>query len=93
MINWNKIKLEWETTKITLVALADRCDIKLATLKSSKSRETWVRSAHKKDATKTKKVGTISKKDTTNLEEEIPSLDELVEKLGISEKQSLFCIY
>ncbi len=59
MANWDDIKQEWETTKITLADLAERHGIKLGTLKSRKSREKWSRDATKKDATKTSKVATI----------------------------------
>ncbi|WP_312145640.1 phage terminase small subunit [Lysinibacillus capsici] len=62
MANWDEIKLEWETTKITLADLAEKHDIKLGTLKSRKSREKWSRDATEKDATKTKKVATKEKK-------------------------------
>ncbi len=55
MPNWNEIRQEWETTKITLTKLADKHDVKLGTLKSRKSRESWSR-----DAT-SKKYATISK--------------------------------
>ncbi len=58
MPNWEDIRKEWETTKITLAALANKHGIKLGTLKSRKSREGWSRDATKKDATKTEKVAT-----------------------------------
>lgn len=61
MANWDEIKLEWETTKITLADLAEKHNIKLGTLKSRKSREKWSRDATEKDATKTKKVATEEK--------------------------------
>ncbi|MFJ7971306.1 terminase small subunit [Psychrobacillus sp. NPDC096389] len=93
MINWDEIKIEWETTKITLAALAEKHDIKLGTLKSRKSRDAWSRSATKKDATKKKKVATILKKDATKSAEELPSLDELIDDISMTEKQQLFCIY
>ncbi|MEK3973709.1 terminase small subunit [Psychrobacillus sp. FSL K6-1267] len=93
MVNWDEIKQEWETTKITLAALAEKHDIKLGTLKSRKSRESWVRGIPKIDATKSKKVATNSKKDATNSVDEIPSLDQLIEDISMTEKQSLFCIY
>lgn len=54
MVNWDDIKYEWETTKITLKGLAEKHDIKLGTLKSRKSREGWSRDPIKKDATKQK---------------------------------------
>jgi len=81
MANWDEIKLEWETTKITLADLAEKHDIKLGTLKSRKSREKWSRDATEKDATKTQKVATISSKDATEsdsneiLQDEPPKKD------------------
>lgn len=60
-MNWEEIKREWETTKITLAALAEKHDVKLGTLKSRKSREKWSRDATKKDATKSRKVATTKK--------------------------------
>lgn len=85
MINWDEIKQEWETTKITLAVLAEKHDIKLGTLKSRKSREAWVRGAPKKDATKKKKDATISKR--------MQLKEVFVESNDLTEKQRLFCIY
>ncbi|WP_431811919.1 phage terminase small subunit [Lysinibacillus sp. FW12] len=67
MANWNEIKLEWETTKVTLAKLAEKYDVPLGTIKSQKSRDSknghpWTRDAIEKDATKTKKVATKEKK-------------------------------
>ncbi|MCM3787464.1 hypothetical protein M3221_03420 [Domibacillus indicus] len=59
MAKWDTIRSEWETTKITLTALAEKHDIKLGTLKSRKSREGWSRDPTKKDAIKSEKVATI----------------------------------
>jgi len=56
--NWNKIREEWETTKITFKALAEKHDVKEGTLKSRRSREKWTRN---KGATKKKKDATIKK--------------------------------
>lgn len=58
MPNWDEIKKEWETSKITLKDLAAKHDVKLGTLKSRKSRERWSRDLTKKDATKIEKVAT-----------------------------------
>ncbi|NOG28533.1 hypothetical protein [Lysinibacillus fusiformis] len=86
MANWDEIKLEWETTKITLADLAEKHDIKLGTLKSRKSREKWSRYTTEKDATKTKKVASISSKDATEphtdeiLQDEPPKKDGRVKK-------------
>ena len=56
MPNWEKIRKEWETSNITLKALAEKHNVKLGTLKSRKSREKWSKDASKKDATKEKKL-------------------------------------
>ncbi len=59
MPNWDEIRKEWETTKITFKALAEKHDVKEGTLKSRRSREQWSRDAtSKKDATKNNKVAT-----------------------------------
>lgn len=66
MANWDAVRQEWENSKITLKALAEKHDVKLGTLKSRKSREKWSRDATgKKDATKSKMVAT-SDKDAKN---------------------------
>ncbi|EAZ84564.1 hypothetical protein AB9L15_03905 [Lysinibacillus fusiformis] len=91
MANWDEIKLEWETTKITLAKLAEKHDVPLGTIKSQKSRDTkngnpWTRDATEKDATKSRKVATISSKDATDpdaneiLQDEPPKKDGRVKK-------------
>ncbi|WP_412762701.1 terminase small subunit [Priestia megaterium] len=91
-MNWDAIRKEFETSDITLSALADKHDIKLGTLKSRKSREKWQR-ATKKDATKPKKVATKKKKDaTTNLIRD-DAIEAIVESDELTEKQRLFCLY
>lgn len=58
MPNWEEIQKEWETTKITFKALAEKHGVKEGTLKSRRSREKWSRDAtdatakSNKDATK-----------------------------------------
>lgn len=85
-MNWEEIKNEWETTKITLAALAEKHDVKLGTLKSRKSREKWSRDATKKDATKQpKKDATIKKVATIK--------EPVIESDNLNDKQRLFCIY
>lgn len=69
MPNWEEIRNEWETTKITFKALAERHGVKEGTLKSRRSREKWSRDATKKDATvKNERVATNSS-DNSNSEE------------------------
>lgn len=89
MANWDEIKQEWETTKITLADLAEKHEIKLGTLKSRKSREKWSRDATKKDATKTTKVATI--KEDAPKEEVVYFSDD--DESGLNDKQRLFIAY
>lgn len=84
-MNWDEIRKEYETTNITLKALADKYGIKLGTIKSRKSREGWIKDATlKKSATKKKKVATPKKVATTK---PVILSDEL------TDKQKLFCLY
>lgn len=77
-MNWDEIRKEFETSKITLKALAEKHDIKIGTLKSRKSREGWSRDPTKKDATKKKKVAT---------------LEPVIESDDLTDKQKMFCLY
>ncbi|MFJ6264409.1 phage terminase small subunit [Lysinibacillus xylanilyticus] len=65
MTNWDAIRKEWETTRITLIELAEKHGVKEGTLKSRKSREGWKKVATKKDASEKKKMQP-SKKDATS---------------------------
>ncbi|AVK85279.1 terminase small subunit [Lysinibacillus sp. B2A1] len=89
MANWDEIKKEWETTKITLADLAEKHEIKLGTLKSRKSREKWSRDATEKDATKITKVATI--KEDASDDEVIYFSDD--DESGLNDKQRLFIAY
>ncbi len=98
MANWDEIKLEWETTKITLAKLAEKHDVPLGTIKSQKSRDSkngnpWTRDATEKDATKIKKVATI-KEDAVKggNSDDIIYFDAEGED-GLTDKQRLFCMY
>lgn len=87
-MDWNEIRKEWETTKITLKDLAAKHDVKLGTLKSRKSREKWSRDATKKDATKSQKVATPKK-----MQPKKKIKEPVVESDNLTDKQQLFCIY
>ncbi|SEP57136.1 phage terminase small subunit [Virgibacillus subterraneus] len=89
-MNWDDIRKEWETSKITLKDLAAKHELKLGTLKSRKSREKWSRGATKKDATKSKKVATPNKKDATTKKQ---SEKESLPSDNLTDKQRLFCMY
>lgn len=83
-MNWEEIRKEYETTNITLKALADKYGIKIGTIKSRKSREGWSRDPTVKDATTKKKVAT-PKKDAT--------VKPVIENDALTEKQKFFCLY
>ncbi|TSB47133.1 terminase small subunit [Alkalicoccobacillus porphyridii] len=90
-MDWDKIRKEYQSSNITLKALADKHDLKLGTLKSRKSREGWSRDATpKKDATNRIRDATTEKKmqQQSQIVEPI-----LVESEGITDKQGLFCVY
>ncbi|PAE17279.1 terminase [Virgibacillus sp. 7505] len=87
-MDWNTVREEYETSDITLKALAEKHDIKLGTLKSRKSREGWSR-----DATPAKKVATPKKKDATKKEMQPEELVPEIDEDGLTNKQQLFCIY
>lgn len=88
--NWEQIRAEWETTKITFKALAEKHGVKEGTLKSRRSREKWSRDATiKKDATNSKKVATVSEK----MQPKKEIIEPVVESDNLTEKQRLFCIY
>lgn len=97
MPNWDEIRLEWETTKITLVALAEKHDLKLGTLKSRKSREKWSRDPSKKAATikkdATEKVATPKQEDATATTKKQDSKEPVIVNDQLNDRQRLFCIY
>lgn len=60
--NWKIIQEEWETTKITFKALAEKHNVSEGTVKSRRSREKWSREKDatiNKDATNPNKVATV----------------------------------
>lgn len=85
-IDWTLIRQEWETSKVTYKALAEKYGVKVGTLKSRSSREKWSRH---KDATKKKKVATLERK----LQPKIEEFEPVVESDNLTDKQRLFCIY
>ncbi|MER1249766.1 terminase small subunit [Bacillus sp. C10(2022)] len=77
-MDWEKIKKEYETTDLTLKALAEKHNVKIGTLKSRKSREGWARGPTKKDATRVKEVATPQ---------------PIIESDELNDKQKMFCLY
>ncbi|MBT2735147.1 terminase small subunit [Bacillus sp. ISL-7] len=84
-MNWDIIRKEYESTDITLKALAEKYGIKLGTLKSRKSREGWSRDPTKKVATSKKKKVADKKKDA--------SIKPVILSEELTDKQKLFCLH
>src|SRR5690606_23696611 len=94
MPNWEDIRKEWETSKITLNALADKHKVKLGTLKSRKSREGWSRDPTKKDATKNEKVATVRNEDATRKRSGNPNpKNQFTKRNKAAEKHGFFSKY
>ncbi|MEH7157462.1 terminase small subunit [Neobacillus drentensis] len=85
VVIWDEIQKEYETTNITLKALAEKYGIKLGTLKSRKSREGWSRDPTIKNATPKKKKVAKPKKDAT--------VQPVILSEDLTDKQKLFCLY
>lgn len=100
-MNWKAIRKEYETTDITLKALADKHGIKDSTLRSRKNRDKWQRNATKsvaknatkKSATQRKNVATKNDKDSLVVDHESKLPEPVVESEELTEQQRLFCLY
>lgn len=77
-MDWEVIKVEYETTPITLVDLAKKHNIKLGTVKSRKSREGWVK-------------GVVKKKNKIQKTKVI--VEPVFENDDLTDKQKMFCLY
>lgn len=96
-MNWEAIRKEFETSNITLKALAEKEGIKLGTIKSRKSRENWSKDATNKNATKQpkeKKVATPKKrKEQRNRSGNPNPLNQFSERNSAAKKHGLFSRY
>ncbi|MFS0560124.1 phage terminase small subunit [Terribacillus sp. 179-K 1B1 HS] len=87
-MNWDEIKREYETSDITLKALADKHDIKLGTLKSRKSREGWER-----DATQVKVASPKKRKEQKKRSGNPNPKNQFTERNSAAMKHGLFSRY
>ncbi len=62
MANWEEIRREWQTSKITFKALAEKHGIKDSTIRSRKNREKWQRNDATQRTTKKQNVATKNKR-------------------------------
>lgn len=61
MINWQEVRSEYESTTLTMKALAEKFDVSPSTLRSRKNRENWQRNATENVATQKDIVATDKK--------------------------------
>lgn len=85
-MNWEAVRIEYEETDITMKALAEKHDIKPATLRSRKNREKW----EKRNATK--KVATKNATQHKNVATQ-KVIEELNDESKLTEQRKLFCLY
>lgn len=85
-MNWDAIRLEYEETDITMKALAEKHDIKPATLRSRKNREKW----EKRNATQKVATKHATRHKNVATQKAIDALDDSKE---LNEQQKLFCLY
>jgi len=92
-MNWEEIRNEYETSDITLKALAEKHGIKDATLRSRKNREKWQRNGATRNATQHKNVATernelswvdIENEYVTDIRKKPCTLKELADRYGVS---------
>ncbi len=62
MANWEEIRREWQTSKITFKALAEKYGVKESTIRSRKNREKWQRNDATQRTTKKQNVATKNKR-------------------------------
>src|SRR5690606_39104080 len=93
MINWEKIRKEYESSDITLKALAEKYGLKDSTIRSRKSREKWQRNATSKNATQRKNVATKKPQNKTESRNKKTPKEPVIENDDLTDKQKLFCIY
>src|SRR5690606_15144504 len=93
MINWEKIRKEYESSDITLKALAEKYGLKDSTIRSRKSREKWQRNAMDKNATQRKNAATKKPQKKTASKNEKTPKEPVIKNDDLTDKQKLFCIY
>lgn len=88
--NWSKIRDEWETSKITFKALAEKYGLSDSTVRSRKNREKWQRNATDVATEKPTNVATKKAKPKKAVKaKETP----VIENDELNDRQRLFCIY
>ncbi len=89
MADWNKIKTEYVTTKISLRALAEKHGLNLATVGKKASAENWVEQRKQKEhKMQTKAVNKIIEQQAKATAKEILSIESIANELLEKAKQA-----
>lgn len=91
-MDWNKIRKDYETSEATPKELAAKYGVKVATLRSRKSREHWSRSGEAPPNTDNRNdVATKSK--NVAMQRNAAAALHVIDISELTEKQKLFCTY
>lgn len=94
-VNWEQIRFEFESTNVTMKALAERHNIKSATLRSRKNREKWERNEKPKDVA-TQRNNATQRKNVATKKESVAQPDRpklVIDNDELTEQQKMFCLY
>lgn len=94
-MDWDTIKLDYESTDITLADLANKYGVKPGTLRSRKNRERWQRNAPKKSSKRRAKSDSKKQSVATQRNENVATRNAVAEvsHSELNEKQKLFAMY
>lgn len=94
-VNWEEIRFEFESTNVTMKALAERHNVKPATLRSRKNREKWERN-EKPQRNATQCNGATQRKNDATKKESVAEPDRpklVIDNDELNEQQKMFCLY
>lgn len=90
MTNWEEIRSEFESSDITMKALAEKHGVKASTLRSRKTREGWTRDKPKKTQQKKKRDATQRNKTKNVATQQV--IEELNNNNELTDGQKQFCL-
>lgn len=90
MADWDKIREEFETTKLSMKALADKHGVKPSTLRSRKNREKWTKENETVQRNEKENVATQRNKKKSVATQK--AIEQLNGNDDLTEKQKQFCL-
>lgn len=91
-MDWTKIRKDYETSEVTPKELAAKYGVKVATLRSRKSRERWSRTGGAPPK-KGKRNGVATKQKNVATRRNVATALHVIDISNLTEKQKLFCTY